>query len=122
MASNLIVKILRPEEWVALEQVKETRGSAADQADGFIHFSTPEQVPETLARHYQGEDDLILATLDPDALGDALKWEPSRGGALFPHLYGPLRRTDIMRHISIQRGPDGVFVLPDDLCSQESRS
>jgi uncharacterized protein (DUF952 family) len=65
-------------------------GSPADLADGFIHFSTASQLPGTAAKHFQGVKDLLVVAVDADALGDALKWEPSRGGDLFPHLYGPL--------------------------------
>ena len=65
-------------------------GAPVDVADGFIHFSTASQVHETAARHFQGVADLLLVAVDADDLGDALKWEPSRGGALFPHLYGVL--------------------------------
>jgi len=66
------------------------QGSAVDHRDGFIHFSTAAQVGETAARHFVGQTDLMLVAVDGDALGAALKWEPSRGGALFPHLYGAL--------------------------------
>jgi uncharacterized protein (DUF952 family) len=65
-------------------------GSPADRQDGFIHFSTAAQLPETAAKHFRGVNDLLVVAVDADALGEALKWEPSRGGALFPHLYGPL--------------------------------
>jgi uncharacterized protein (DUF952 family) len=69
-----------------------------DKADGFVHFSTAEQVAETAAAISPGEDGLILAAFEADDLGAALKWEPSRGGALFPHLYGPLRAADVLWH------------------------
>ena len=68
-------------------------GSAVDRADGFIHFSTGAQLDETAARHFRGMNDLLLVAVEGDALGDALKWEPSRGGELFPHLYGTLPTT-----------------------------
>ena len=66
------------------------RGAPIDSRDGYIHFSTAEQAVETAAKHFAGTDDLLLVAVDADALGPALKWEPSRGGALFPHLYGAL--------------------------------
>jgi uncharacterized protein (DUF952 family) len=66
------------------------RGAGVDLADGFIHFSTAEQVKETAERHYKGQGDLLLVAAEAEALGPALKWEPSRGGALFPHLYGEM--------------------------------
>lgn len=91
-----IYKILRQHEWDALQAQGETRGAPVDEADGYIHFSTAEQVRETVEKHFAGAEGLILAALDTDRLGDDLKWEPSRGGALFPHLYGPLRLQDIV--------------------------
>ncbi|MBN7783841.1 DUF952 domain-containing protein [Ponticoccus gilvus] len=92
----LIYKILRAEEWAALRSDKETPGAPVDVADGFIHFSTAEQARETAAKHFAGAEGLFLAALDSDRLGAALKWEVSRGGAEFPHLYGPLRLEDVV--------------------------
>ncbi|MBV8474637.1 MAG: DUF952 domain-containing protein [Hyphomicrobiales bacterium] len=86
----LIFKILGAEEWRAAEAAGVFLGSAVDHADGYIHFSTAEQAPETAAKWFSGRDDLVLVAVDADALGPALKWEPSRGGALFPHLYASL--------------------------------
>ena len=88
-------------EWQAAEAVGVYEGSSQDAADGFIHFSTRDQIAVSAAKHRAGQDGLVLLSVDAraleDALGDALKWEPSRGGALFPHLYrrgraGPCRR------------------------------
>ncbi|ETX13986.1 hypothetical protein OCH239_05890 [Roseivivax halodurans JCM 10272] len=93
---TLIYKIFRAGEWQALERDGETTGAPVDLADGYIHFSTAETAPGTAEKHFAGEDGLILAALDADTLGDALKWEPSRGGALFPHLYRPLRREEVL--------------------------
>jgi len=87
---GLIFKILGAGEWRAAERGGVFAGSAADRADGYIHFSTADQAPETAAKWFAGRDDLMLAAVDAEALGPALRWEPSRGGALFPHLYGPL--------------------------------
>jgi uncharacterized protein (DUF952 family) len=91
-----IYKILRADEWAALRAEGETRGAPIDQADGYVHFSTAEQARETAAKHFAGVEGLMLAALDPARMGAALKWEPSRGGALFPHLYGPLRLADVL--------------------------
>lgn len=91
----LIYKIFRAPEWAALRRDHTTTGAPVDLADGFIHFSTREQAPETAARHFANADDLILAAIESDDLGDALKWEPSRGGALFPHLYRALALSDV---------------------------
>lgn len=85
-----IYKICSAAEWAAAEAAGAYRGSAVDHKDGFIHFSTAEQAEETAARHFAGRDGLVLVAIDPDRLGDALRWEPSRGGALFPHLYAEL--------------------------------
>ena len=89
----IIYKICERAAWQAAEQSGLYRGSAFDQGDGFIHFSTAAQVAETAAKHFAGQRDLMLVAVEGDALGPALKWEPSRGGDLFPHLYDilPLR-------------------------------
>ena len=85
-----IYKILPREMWEAAVATGYFNGSAADVADGFIHFSTAAQVHETAAKHFAGVAGLLLVAVPAATLGDALKWEPSRGGDLFPHLYGPL--------------------------------
>lgn len=103
----LIYKIFRASEWAALQTKGETAGAPVDVADGFVHFSTAEQARETAAKHFTHEDDLILAALEADTLGDALKWEPSRGGALFPHLYRRLALADILWTKPLPLGPDG---------------
>lgn len=92
----LIYKILRAAEWQALEVSGETAGAPIDVADGYIHFSTALQVRETAAKHFAGEEGLVLAAFDTETMGEALKWEVARAGAEFPHLYGPLRRKDIV--------------------------
>jgi uncharacterized protein (DUF952 family) len=90
-----VFKILRDFEWREMQAAGETAGSAADRADGFVHLSAADQVAGTAARHFAGERDLWLIACDAAALGDALRWEPSRGGAPFPHLYRPLRLADV---------------------------
>ena len=85
-----IYKILDAAEWAEAEARGRYDGSEADRRDGYIHFSTAPQVEETARRHFAGRRDLVLVAVDADTLGAALKWEPSRGGDLFPHLYGPL--------------------------------
>jgi uncharacterized protein (DUF952 family) len=109
-----IYKILRTEEWADLERQGETAGAPIDVADGYVHFSTAAQAAETAARHFAGVEGLILAAVEADDLGDALRWEPSRGGTLFPHLYGPLRRADVIWHAPLPL-QDGVHVFPADL-------
>ncbi len=110
----LIYKILRAVEWQALQQAGQTPGAPVDVADGFVHFSTADQARETAARHFAGETGLLLLALEAESLGDTLKWEPSRGGALFPHLYGPLRLADVVWHRDLPLGADG-HIFPDDM-------
>lgn len=110
----LIYKIFRADEWAELDRAGQTAGAPVDLTDGFIHFSTAAQVRDTAAKHFAGADGLILAALDADALGDALRWEPSRGGALFPHLYRMLRRDEVIWHRSLPLGPAG-HEFPEDL-------
>jgi uncharacterized protein (DUF952 family) len=85
-----IYKITPSGLWREAEQKGLFEGSAVDLADGFMHFSTKDQVEETAAKWFAGQQDLMLIGVDPGKLGDALRYEPSRGGALFPHLYGAL--------------------------------
>lgn len=110
--SHTIYKIVPALLWREAEREGTFRGAPVDHLDGFIHFSTREQVVETAARHFAGQHDLLLAAIDAGALGDALKWEPSRGGALFPHLYGPLpmRAVKWMRPLLV--GADGLHIFP----------
>ncbi|MCE8009418.1 MAG: DUF952 domain-containing protein [Aestuariivita sp.] len=91
----LIYKIFRADEWSAFRAAGETRGAPIDLQDGYIHFSTAAQVTETAAKHFAGAEGLMLLALEADTLGDTLIWEPSRGGALFPHLYRPMRLTEV---------------------------
>ncbi|MEX3316842.1 DUF952 domain-containing protein [Sulfitobacter sp. PS-8MA] len=92
----LIFKIFRADEWTALRENGATDGAPIDVADGYVHFSTAEQAAETAAKHFAGVDGLFLLAVDSEALGDALEWEPSRGGALFPHLYRQLTMDDVL--------------------------
>lgn len=95
MRSMLIFKIFRSDEWAELRAKGETAGAPIDVADGFVHFSTAEQARETAAKHFAGAEGLFLLGLEADTLGDKLIWEPSRGGALFPHLYRSLKIEDV---------------------------
>ncbi len=110
----MIYKILQPAEWQALLEHGETAGAPIDVADGFVHFSTAAQARETAAKHFADAGDLVLAALDADLLGPDLKWEVSRGDALFPHLYGPLRLADICWHAPLRCGPDG-HIFPQSM-------
>jgi uncharacterized protein (DUF952 family) len=112
MATDLIFKIVPRRAWEASSG--NYHGSAHDQADGFLHFSTGAQLPETLRRYYADQHDLILVAVDPAALGAALKWEyaPSRGED-FPHLYGALSCDAMKWARPIAKNADGEFMLPD---------
>jgi len=90
-----IYKICTQSQWRDAERDGRYRGSELDRRDGFIHFSTAAQTGETAAKHFVGQADLMLVAVDAQALGPALKWEPSRGGDLFPHLYGDLPLTAV---------------------------
>ena len=107
----LIFKIVPRAEWEA--ESGDYHGSAHDRADGFLHFSTSAQLPETLRLYYSGQDDLMLVAVDAAALGATLKWEPSISrGEDFPHLYAALSCDAIKWARPIARGADGTFVLP----------
>lgn len=110
----LVYKVLRSEEWQALAAQGETDGAPVDRADGYIHFSTAAQLGETLTKHFAGTGDLVLAACDAEAMQDALEWEPSRGGALFPHLYRRLRRDDVIWHQPVEM-ENGRPVVPDSV-------
>jgi len=85
-----VYKILKADAWAAAERDSRFEGAGIDLADGYIHLSTAAQAPETARLHFAGQRDLVLLRIDAERLGAALKWEPSRGGQLFPHLYGAL--------------------------------
>lgn len=107
-----IYKIFRTAEWTELEQAGQTRGAPVDLADGYIHLSTAEQARGTAAKHFANEAGLILAALEAEALGPELRWEPSRGGALFPHLYRPLRLSEVLWTEELPLR-DGLHQFPD---------
>ncbi|MCR9246828.1 MAG: DUF952 domain-containing protein [bacterium] len=92
----LVYKILRAHEWAALSAHQESAGAPVDLADGFVHLSAADQVEETAARHFANETGLYLLAFDAEQLGDDLRWEPSRGGALFPHLYRAMRSREVV--------------------------
>ncbi|MBC8338186.1 MAG: DUF952 domain-containing protein [Rhodospirillales bacterium] len=102
-------------EWQAAQVAGVYEGSSQDAADGFIHFSAADQVVASAAKHRAGQDGLVLLSVDAGALGEALKWEESRGGALFPHLYGPLPVDAVARADDLSLAPDGRHVFPADI-------
>ena len=111
----LIYKILSRPQWDAFRSAGQTNGPPVDLADGFIHFSAAPQLAETAARHFADQSDLVLVAFDADRMGKALKWETSRGGALFPHLYRALKVSEVVWDKSLPLGaaghifPEGVF-------------
>jgi uncharacterized protein (DUF952 family) len=110
----LIYKIVPANLWREAAAKGAFAGSPVDLADGFIHFSTAEQARETAAKHFAGQDDLWLAAIDPAKLGDVLRHEASRGGALFPHLYAPLPMSAVAWVKPLPLGPDG-HIFPEDI-------
>jgi uncharacterized protein (DUF952 family) len=109
---TLIYKIRPAALWAEAQRAGVFRGAPVDLADGYIHFSTAEQAVETAAKHFAGQRDLMLLHVDADALGPALKWEPSRGGALFPHLYAELDIDHVSRADPLPLGADGRHIFP----------
>ncbi|WP_309090458.1 DUF952 domain-containing protein [Phenylobacterium sp.] len=103
-----VYKILTRDEWARAQAAGRFEGSAVDLADGFIHFSTAAQAQETARRHFAGQTDVVVLEVEGEDLGAALKYEPSRGGDLFPHLYGPLEVTHVRRVSDAPLGADGV--------------
>ncbi len=110
----LIYKILTTDQWADLMTQGETAGAPVDVSDGFVHFSTASQAPETAEKHFGDQKGLWLLAMDTSTLGDALQWEPSRGGALFPHLYGPLRHADVVWAKELPLSPSG-HVFPTEM-------
>ncbi|MEV0729237.1 DUF952 domain-containing protein [Polymorphospora sp. NPDC050346] len=110
----MIYKLLAAAEWAEARARGSYPGSAVDRRDGYVHLSGRDQVVETAARHFAGQRGLVLLTVDPGRLGADLRWEPSRGGALFPHLYAPLpvdavvRAEDVPGDVPV---PDAVAAL-----------
>jgi uncharacterized protein (DUF952 family) len=108
-----IYKICPAPAWREAERAGVYKGSADDSRDGFIHFSSAAQVAGTAGKHFAGQDDLLLIAIDPDTLGDALRWEPSRGGELFPHLYGELDLRAVTDVLELRLRPDDTHDIPD---------
>jgi uncharacterized protein (DUF952 family) len=109
---TIAYKILSNTEMEALEHQGVFAGAPVDLADGYVHLSTAAQVQETLEKHFAGRANLWIAAVDLEALGEAVKWEESRGGALFPHLYAPLPLNTVIAYSEVQYEPDGTLRLP----------
>ena len=109
---TIVYKICPAALWREAEREGVFRGSPVDHKDGFIHFSSAEQAAETAAKHFVGQCDLVLLRVDAASLGDRLKWEPSRGAKLFPHLYGDLDLKAVTQVDPLPLGPDGRHEFP----------
>lgn len=105
-------KVLTADQMATLEQEGVFAGAPVDLADGYIHLSTAAQLTETVDKHFAGQDDLHIAAVDLAAVGGAVKWEESRGGQLFPHLYAPLPLTAVIAYGPMKRDTDGTVRLP----------
>ena len=110
--NELIYHMCHADEWVAAEKLGSYKGSSQDQTDGFIHFSTADQVRLSAAKHRSGQNGLVLLFVAIDQLGDALKWEKSRGGDLFPHLYGDLKPRAVVHSEPLLLDESGLHVFP----------
>lgn len=109
-----IYKILQPQEWEIFKDTGSYHGSVHDQHDGFIHLCAKNQIAGTLAKHYKDVQVVILACFYEDAL-DNVKWEASRGGGKFPHVYGVLDMKALQTHIRLEKSETGEFILPENL-------
>lgn len=112
MADEIAYKVLLAGEMARLEADGRFDGAPVDLADGYIHLSTGAQLDETVAKHFAGKTGLFIVAVDLPALGDALRWEPSRGGQLFPHLYGVLTLDEVIAYGRLERDADGSIRLP----------
>ena len=113
--AKTIYKIFRIEEWSSAERECRFLGSPDDMRDGFIHFSTAEQLRGTLAKHFSAETEIVLAAIDASMLGEDLKWEISRGLEKFPHLYAPLPLHAVCEATRHTRDRSGEFILPPEI-------
>jgi uncharacterized protein (DUF952 family) len=111
--TSLVFKLVDRPSWDAVPASGSFAGSAVDARDGFIHFSAASQVQETARRYFAGQPDLLLVAVDTAALGDALRWEPSRGGELFPHLYGQLPRSAVRWVADLTLDAAGQHLFPE---------
>jgi uncharacterized protein (DUF952 family) len=110
--TGMIYHMCPAEAWAAAVAVGRYDGTEDDRRDGFLHFSTAGQIAESARRHRAGQAGLVLVAVESARLGDRLRWEPSRGGALFPHLYGPLFPAEAASVEPLPLGPDGNHAFP----------
>jgi uncharacterized protein (DUF952 family) len=112
MPDTIAYKVLTSEQLGILERDGRFEGAPVDMEDGFIHLSTAEQLTGTIEKHFAGQDDLEIVAIDLEALGEVVKWEASRGGALFPHIYGPLTLDVVLDYGPLEYREDGTIKLP----------
>lgn len=111
-SNSIIYKILAPDQFASFQREAVFHGSPADLADGFIHFSSAAQLKATLEKHYARQSGLVILAVDAAALGGAVRWEISRGGARFPHLYAPLTASSVIAQAPLEFTADGGIKLP----------
>jgi uncharacterized protein (DUF952 family) len=111
MADKIAYKVLTADEWAA-RNAGPFHGAPIDIADGFVHLSTASQLTETVDRHFSGQKGLVITAIDLAALGDAVRWEPSRHGQLFPHVYAPLMPKVVIAWCPLERHENGTVRLP----------
>lgn len=111
----VVYKVCDMESWALARRQGVFKGAAVDLEDGFIHFSTADQLSETLAKHFQGQEGLVLLGVPVMRLGMALQWEVSRGGDLFPHLYADLPLSAVVSEQLLELDEDGIHILPEDI-------
>ena len=116
--TQTIYKILPAAHWQSLQKDRVLALQGVDLQDGYVHLSAAEQVAQTLAKHFAGQSDLVLLSVDTQALGDVLRWEASRGGALFPHIYAPLRLEWVTQAVVLGHS-GGKNFLPDGWQQEE---
>lgn len=111
----IIYKVCPKADYEAAADIGFYRGMPIDHEDGYMHFSTAAQLPETLEKHFSGQTDLVLLYVDAERVENHLKWEPSRGGDLFPHLYTELNMAHVLRTHDLKTDESGRYILPDDI-------
>ncbi|SRR6056297_248331 len=111
---SMLYKVLPRDEWERAESDGVFQGSGIDHDDGFIHLSAADQVAQTVKLHFAGRTDLVLVAIDEGDLRDRLRWEPSRGGMLFPHVYGTIAMSAVRRADPLPLGENGVHRFPAD--------
>ena len=112
MTERIAYKVMTATEFARMQREQVFHGSSVDRADGFIHLSTAAQLTETVDKHFREHTDLVVIAINLLRLGDAVRWEPSRGGALFPHIYGVLPMTAVVAAGPLERAADGSVQLP----------